>query len=208
MKKLVIIVLVMLLAVPAFALNDHSMTNQQGQIATGGRADADASARSTSSSRQMQGQGQLQGQAQGQIGEVNVSGDSEKHIMGEALYLAAPTTTAAQGQQASAVYSIFGGVNMAQTAEYQICKEKIDVATMMVKNGYLTVEEGKAEALKAYQELLDNTQAKRILWVGPKTRGVHLGNLFGMLAMDSCNEINTDNWLGTKDTITKLMKKK
>lgn len=197
-----IVVLVMLMTMPAYALlnDDHSVNSE---------SKSKAYSSSRSSAYQKQAQGQIQGQAQGQIGEVTVTGDTEaKHVMGESFALVAPNTIAAQGQQASSVYSIFGGVNLAQTAEYQICKEKIDVATLMVKNGYLTAEEGKAEALKAYQELLDNTQAKRILWIGPKTRGIHLGNLFGMLAMDSCNEINTDNWLGTKDTITKLMKKK
>jgi hypothetical protein len=147
--------------------------------------------------KQKQAQGQMQGQ--GQLGIVSptqsVGGDTQKNT---AYVLTAPNTVAGQGQQASSVYSIFGGVNMAQTAEYQICREKIDVIKNMEVCGYLSKEEALAEARDAFNQLKDNTQVKRILWIGPKTRGVHLGNAFGILAMDSCNEINTDNWMGLK----------
>ena len=152
---------------------------------------------SRSSSNQHQGQGQNQTAN----GTVSVSGDTEKHVMGEGLYLAAPNTVAGAGQQASSVYSVFGGVNMTQTQEYQVCREKIDVITSMRTAGYLTADEATAEAKAAWAQLKDNTQPKRFLWIGPKTRGVSGGNLFGIVACDGCNEFNTDNWMGLKPVI-------
>ena len=160
---------------------------------------------------QMQGQGQIaaQGQGQGQLGIVSptqstsVGGDTQKNT---AYVMTAPNTVAGAGQQAASVYSIFGGVNVAQTAEYITCREKMDVIENLKKGGYLTADEAQAEMAIAWKQFKDNTQEKRWLFIGPKTRGVNAGNIFGLFATDSCNEFNTDNWMGIKNI--KLGKKK
>lgn len=149
---------------------------------------------------QGQGQGQIAAQGQGQLGIVSpsqsVGGDTTKNT---AYVMTAPNTVAGKDQQASSIYSIFGGINVAQTAEYVVCREKMDVIENLKKGGYLSIEEAAAEMTATWKQFKDNTQEKRVLWIGPKTRGVHLGNLAGLLAMDSCNEINTDNWMGLKN---------
>ena len=191
--------------------SDSSSSSSAGNVSGLGNRAYSPEASATQGQMQGQGQGQIAAQGQGQLGIVSpsqstsVGGDTTKNT---AYVMTAPNTVAGKDQQASSIYSIFGGINVAQTAEYVVCREKMDVIENLKKGGYLSVEEAAAEMAATWKQFKDNTQEKRVLWIGPKTRGVHLGNLAGLLAMDSCNEINTDNWLGLKPIVDKAIVKK
>jgi hypothetical protein len=122
----------------------------------------------------------IQGQLQGNKQETNIGGDTEK-----TYYMAAPAQAVAKGVDQGAIYSIFGGVNLSQTEEYQVCIEKLNTIVLMKANGFLSSEDAAIEAKKAFAQLKDSSTPKRILMVGPKTRGRHLLNAFGLLANDS-----------------------
>jgi len=142
---------------------------KQGQAQGQGQAQAAIAA-------QMQGQANLQGT------NVKVDGDTTKYTNYE---MTAPDTIAQKGQSAFPGYSIFGGINLAETEEATICLEKIICISQMEKAGLLTKEEAISEAKAAFKQLKQATRPKRILSIGPKTRGRHLFNGFGILATDS-----------------------
>jgi len=135
---------------------------------------------------QQMGQGQVgindQGQGQDQFGHVEV--DDHSTYEQKVYHLAAPNTVASSGQKASSVYSIFGGLNLAQTEEAKHCMDVLNVIGEMQGAGYLTEAEAKAEAMAIFKQLKDATKSKRLLGILWKTRGHHLLNGLGLLSWD------------------------
>jgi len=154
---------------------------------------SDISNKVSNNQDQDQNQGQIQGQVangivkteQGNSQNVNIDGDTQKNYM-----LVAPAQVATKGMESAAMYSIFGGLNLSQTEEATVCQDKINVITAMMANGLLSKDEAILEAKIAFAQLKDSTKPKRILMFGPKTRGRHLLNAFGILANDSA--VNED----------------
>jgi len=225
MKKLISVIMIgmMVFSSPmAFADIDDVIGSaaESTSISHGGSADSRSNSDSRSSANAAQQQGQLQGQAQGQmqgqaaiaaqgqgqlgiVGQkstndqsVNVGGDTQKNT---AYVMTAPNTVAGDGQSAMSACSIFGGLNLADSAEYKECIEKIRVVSQMSAANLITTEVAKAEAWEAYQQMKESTQPKRVLGVLWKTRGRHIFNGFGMLSTDSA-PVNSDNLFGLKKT--------
>jgi len=175
-------------------MNDLSNRNSQGQaqgIMNSGNSQNRNSNRQGQAQGQGQGQaqGQGQGQAQGQVAaqgneqgtSVNVGGDDNDY---RAYAFAPPALNAEKGTEPLNAYSIFGGIGISNTEEYQICIETITLIAAMKKEGFLTTDEARAEALKAFAQLKDATKTKRVLGFLWKTRGRHLFNLLGLLSME------------------------
>lgn len=78
-----------------------------------------------------------------------------------------------------------GGVGLTGTEEYRQAQAKIEVTIALYQAGLLTEQEAKRDAFLAYQQMDDASCPKRLLMIGPKTRGRHLLNGFGILATDS-----------------------
>ena len=79
----------------------------------------------------------------------------------------------------------FGGIGLTGTEEYRQAQAKIEVTIALYQAGILTGQEAKRNAFLAYQQMDAASCPKRLLMIGPKTRGRHLLNGFGMLATDS-----------------------
>lgn len=79
----------------------------------------------------------------------------------------------------------FGGIGLTGTEEYRQAQAKIEVTIALYQAGILTGQEAKRNAFLAYQQMDDASCPRRLLMIGPKTRGRHLLNGFGMLATDS-----------------------
>jgi hypothetical protein len=198
MKKLIVFAIAMLLAVPVFAdfdgiNNTDNSTNQSVSQNTNftasnrseNRNDNRSSSNSISSSNQVQGQSNTVAPEQ----STTVGGDTNKNT---AYVMTAPNTVAGQGQQAASLYSIFGGINTAESSEYSVCIEKIRVISQMNASGLIDKELAKEEALEALAQLKDASKPKRVLGFLWKTRGVHLLNGCGLLATDACEDFNID----------------
>ncbi len=196
------------MASPAFALLNDESINQDQSVGVNNENDNTntgintniTSSDSTSQARQQQDQDQDQAQLQGQDqemqqGQIGIN----KQAMGQGqqaeidiqdnrettgYYLAAPSTIAASGQKASSIYSIFGGLNLAQTEEAKHCMDVLNVIGQLETAEYLTAEQARAEALKVFEQLKDATASKRLLGVLWKTRGNHLLNGLGLFAWD------------------------
>lgn len=223
MKLFFAVVLSFMLVIPAYAMFDDNSTNQdqqQGQIginrndntnlqgqSQGMISDNENTNRNNNDNENTNLQGQAQGQGQGQIAvgkvktdqanaqSVNVEGDTMKTYV-----MTAPNTVANKGQSAFSGYSIFGGINLAESEEATTCMEKIICISQMQQAGLLTQEEAVSEAKLAFQQLKDSTKPKRILGFGPTTRGRHLFNVFGILA--------TDNWISENQQEVKTIRQK
>ena len=138
MRLCIIVIAVALIASPAFGLMDYedNSINQdqqqqqgqaQGQAQGQGQgqaqiAAADADARACSNSTAIQGQAALQG---------NRQESTEKNTT---YVMTSPDTVAQDGQSAVAGYSIFGGLNIAESAEYKVCIEKIPAKGRVCKD--------------------------------------------------------------------------
>jgi len=75
---------------------------------------------------QLQGQAQGQGQIQGNLGiqkgnDVNISGDEGDDF--KAYSFTAPALSANKGVSELNAYSIFGGIGISSTEEYQVAKD-------------------------------------------------------------------------------------
>jgi len=149
-------------------INKNKNTNEQGQAQIG-------------INEQDQDQGQLQGQGQFAVGQVQVQDNSSY----EAYSFSPPGLNPTKGMNEGNIYSIFGGIGLSEDAEYAVCIEKLAVIERMAAAGYLSDEDAQEEALAAFEQLKEATQTKRILGVGPKTRGRHIFNMFGLIATDS-----------------------
>lgn len=198
MRFFVIIAISLLLTGNAYAWFDDNSTNADASASSSAVLDNDNTLigvntntnrnTNTQGQGQDQEQGQLQGQMMGQgqtmgqdqIGEVTTVVDEHN----KAYAYGAPSTVAGEGQQASSIYSIFGGVNLAQSEEAKTCMDNINVIAQLATNGFLSKEEAKQEALAQFAQLKDATKSKRLLGILWKTRGVHLLNGFGLLAWD------------------------
>ena len=143
---------------------------------------------------QQQGQGQLQGQAlfnknksgsqsgsksdatsgsksessseQSNTQKTTVEGDEVKYYSS-----AWPALSAQKGVSPLNAYSIFGGVGISQTEEYQQAIEKIKVVKVMEEEGYLTRTEAIKEAREAFLQLKDATAPQRLLGILWRTKG-------------------------------------
>ncbi len=185
------------------ALGDNTNQQQQGQVGinknkntninnndsnASSRSYASANNRNSNSQNQGQLQGQLQGQMQGQIasqGNSQSTSFSENHKQGEALYMGAPPLNAPKGTSPAQIYSLLGGIGTQETERYSVLTERVDLIVLMQKNGYLTPEEAKAEAMATLAELKEITKSKRLLGILWKTEGRHLLNGLGLLSWDS-----------------------
>ncbi len=103
---------------------------------------------------------------------------------GDNYVLHAPDTVAELGQRASSVYSLFGGVNMAQTEETKQTGDNIKLLVFMAKNKIISSDELRYEVIEQYVQLKDASRPKRLFGVLWKTRGNSIVNGFGMLSMD------------------------
>jgi len=111
-------------------------------------------------------------------GSVNVEGDTTySYTQGDIT-----PTVGADGVNFG---TPFGGIGLTGTEEYRQAQAKIEVTIALYKAGILTDQEAKRNAYLAYQQMDDASCPKRLLMLGPKTRGRHLLNGFGMLATDS-----------------------
>jgi hypothetical protein len=137
-------------------------------------------------------QGQKTDQANAQ--SVNVEGDELN-----SWAFAAPAMNAEKGTSPLNAYSIFGGIGVSETEEYSVCVEKIAVIERLMGLGFLTQEEAKIEALKAFAQMKDATKPKRFMGFLWKTRGRHLLNGLGLLA--------TDSWIDEDKTAEKKVRK-
>ena len=99
--------------------------------------------------------------------------------------MVAPSTNASLGQDASSLYSIFGGINLAGTAEYKMCMEKIMTISQMYASDLMPETVAKEEAKKAWLQLKKATRTKRLFSILWETSGQHLGNGFGAFAWGS-----------------------
>jgi len=170
--------------------NDLQNTNQQGQgqsqIGVNKNYNSDFN---TNKQAQGQGQGQMQGQGQGQgqgqfaVGAVKVQDNST--YKSKAYSFGPPGLSANKGVNEGNIYSIFGGIGLSEDAEYTVCIEKLSVIERLKAQGILTDEEAVVEGRKAYKQLLQATQPKRLLGLLWETRGRNLLNLFGFLSFDS-----------------------
>ena len=169
-------------------VNSDYNSNRQGQMQgqdqdqKQGQAQAQE-ANNTQGQSSMQGQAQDASNSQGQSNTISIDGDEVNSYS-----FAPPALNAQKGTEATNAYSIFGGVGFSQTEEYTVTIEKISVIERMEKLGYLSAEEARAEARYAFAQLKDATKPKRVLGFLWKTRGRHLGNVLGLLSMDSLVE--------------------
>jgi len=127
---------------------------------------------------------------------------SEKNNVFAPVFVA-PSLNPTKGMAESQLNSIFGGLGFSQTEEYSTCSESIKLTLEALSAGIITKEEAKEEYLAAKTQYKDATSPKRLLSIGPKTRGRHLLNGFGLLANDGCKEFNTDNWFAMKGIFIK-----
>jgi hypothetical protein len=198
MKVVLILVLMLVLAVPAYALLDDNSTlkdstNQlQGQIAEGGDANQ----------QQGQGQGQLQGQAQGQgqgqaqaaiaaqgqiqgnLGiqkgnttDVKVEGDNVKTYA-----VSYPALSGGEGVSQANAYSIMGGLGLSNTEEYKLLITQIQAIEAIQS---LDVETKAEIVADLVDKLVESNKAQRFLGMFWRTSGRNLSNLFGILSWDS-----------------------
>ncbi len=194
-KLWVLVLAVCLISLPAYALLDDNSTNQE-QVANGGSASQDQGQGQGQDQGQGQNQGQAQGQGQGQAqaavaiqgqnqgqGNEQVTNISDKDEV-NSYVMAAPNTVAHDGQSAMSAYSVFGGLNIAESDEYMLAIEIIRTLSQMQAAGLITKDEARAEALEALDQLKESTRPKRVLGFLWKTRGRHAGNLLGLISMD------------------------
>ncbi len=193
----ILIVSIVLFGTPAFGLLDDNSTNQnQGQ---GQQQGIDSDIDNSQGQQQGQGQGQAQGQGQGQDqgqaqaaisaqaqGQANLQG-TKVEVGGDKIttyIMEAPSTRAEKGQSAASGYSLFGGLNLAETEEGEKCIEVIRAVSQAEAAKLITHERAVEIANEMINQLVVTTRPKRILGVLWKTNGRHLFNLFGVLSTD------------------------
>lgn len=188
MRKLILVVMTVILAVtPAFALLDNTNAQQQGQGQAQGQGQQQgqgqaqsAVSNATSGSAAIQGQGQLGIVSQGN--NQSVGGDTTKNTVYATTW---PNLSGGVGVSQGNVYSVFGGIGVSSTEEYKVCIEKLMVIDTLVKLGYLSTDEAKAEVKEILSSLKYNTNTKRFLGIFWKTSGRNLLNGLGLLSWDS-----------------------
>lgn len=114
---------------------------------------------------------------------VDVSGDS-----GSSYSYGAPSLSPALGTEALQLHSIFGGISVSNTEDYAVQIAELNTLSDLVKAEIITASEAREAALHSIKRLHWSSRPKRLLGVGPKSRGKHLFNLFGLLATDSYRE--------------------
>ena len=160
---------------------------------------------------QGQAQGQAQGQGQGQIG-INKSSNknSNKNAQGQGQIgineavgqgnttttnlntdqettVYAPTwapTPSTQGKEESKVYSIWGGIDTNELSRDVRTDHQIKTLKLLQAENIIDAEQYANEMIEVYESLEFENNRTRFLGFLWKTKGRHLGNLFGILAMD------------------------
>jgi hypothetical protein len=186
MKKIIAIFLIVgLMPLSAYALNDHNNSQGQNQGQNQGQDQLQA---------QLQGQrqGQMQGQlalaVQGQAQKVQNQGNqgqAENNVNFEdRLQLPTHVALAAAEGTDTAQMSI-GGLTLSDTAPHVIAQTKMTIIVQALESKLIDEETAKAQVLKMLDELNVQTKPKRLVGWGPRTSGKHLFNLFGIIATDS-----------------------
>ena len=214
MRRVIMFSLVVVFALcgVAFALGDNEQDQEQSQVGINRNSNEidsrntnvndvnsrntnvnDVNNRNTNRNLNEQDQGQIQGQLQGQlqgqgqgqfaVGKVDVQDNSSYES--KAYSFSPPGLSSNKGMNEGNIYSIFGGIGLSEDSEYVVCIEKLSTIERLEKLGYISHDEAVVEARAALMQLKDSTKPKRILSFGPKTRGRHLFNLFGLIASDS-----------------------
>ena len=211
MKKLMLLLIAVfsVWATNAHALFDDESINQtQGQAQLQGQAQGQGQIANGGNSNQSQkafGGSAKQGQAQGNFGvqkgndtntSTTVKGDSNDF---NAYSFSAPSLSATEGVGEANLYSIFGGIGIANTEEYKVAIEMINTAYLMKKFGFFTDEEARDAGKYAYAKLVDAAEDKRVLGILWKTRGKHLLNLFGLAATEDLRHDNFKKPSGDDD---------
>ena len=148
-------------------------------IANGSKADADSYSKS------------LAGSASNLLSKIQANPSQSLSIGGDSTsvktyVMHAPNTVAQLGQSASSMYSIFGGVNLADSDRMTLTQQAQNGIIVALANGLITADEAKLLNGKLMGEQARLAAVKpRILGFGPTTEGKHLANLGGILAMDN-----------------------
>ncbi len=148
-------------------------------------SDADSKAYSDSDAKSYAGS---------KAGSKSSTGDvSLKHSSKDTTYANAwPATQGVVGAETVNAYSIFGGVGLSNTAEYQVCISKLSAIKSMQDSGWITTEQAKEEADKAFEQMKNATRPKRWCGIGGTTTGRNLFNGLGLLSWDSMKKEATD----------------
>jgi len=174
MKKVLLTLIICLFATSALA-----GIQGQGQIGINKQGQAQGQI-GINKQGQKQGQGQIQGNLGIQKGNTtSVTGDDY-----EAYAFTAPSLSANKGVSELNAYSIMGGIGVSNTEEWQVAFEKIVLIQNLEAMKYLDHDSAQLEALETYEQIKESTRPKRVLGFLWKTRGRHLGNLMGLIAMD------------------------
>ena len=195
MKKIlatILIVSIVLFGTPAFGLLDHNEDNSilkgatntatsgnavvKDNVVEGGAGGAGGDAEGGVA---IQGQLGLVGQTNQQGTKVEVGGDEVKTYI-----MQAPHTSAEKGQSAASAYSLFGGLNLAETEEGEKCIEVIRAVSQAEAANLITHEKAVEIANEMINQLVVTARPKRVLGILWRTNGRHLFNGFGMLATD------------------------
>ena len=183
MKKFILVVALILMTTPAFALLDTIRNNSPEQDQNQGQAQGQLQGQAQG---QLQGQAQAaiaaQGQGQGQLGVVSTSvgGDTVK----DNYALSFPNVSAAEGTNSATATYLFGSLGLSDTEMYK--KGIATIQTVLaVPEDILSKEEKKALVNQVIAKMMASIRAKRLLGVGPEQHSKNLVNLFGVLSFDS-----------------------
>lgn len=134
-------------------------------------------------------QGQLQGQAQGQIGiNKGATGNSETNVSNnEETDVIAPTwapTPSTGDKEESKIYTLWAGVDENSIARDRRVDHHIVTLDLFLAKGLITEEQYQEKMLDILARLEQQNGQKRVLGLLWKTEGRHVGNLFGLVAID------------------------
>ena len=198
MRVLVLVLAVMLLSLPAYALLDDNSTNQaqgqqQGQVGINDQEQGQLQGQG-----QAQGQGQGQGQLQGQTalggtslqaqGQASLQGNKQQADMNvegdeNTTYANAwPSLSGGEGVSQANAYSVFGGLGLSNTEQYKALITQIQAIEASRTLDEVTKEELVKELI---EKMVDSNKKKRFLGLFWETSGRNLMNLFGVLSWDS-----------------------
>lgn len=177
MKKLVLIVaaMLLLLAIPAFAVLDENNTNQnQGQLQGQGQG-------------QMQGQAAIAAQAQGQLGVVGQEAENDQNTSiggdeNKTYANAWPGLSGGEGISQANAYSIFGGLGLSSTEKYKVYITQIQA---IEASASLNDSEKQSMTSQLFAKMMDTNKKQRFLGLFWETSGRNALNLFGILSWDS-----------------------
>lgn len=100
----------------------------------------------------------------------------------------APGLAPQVGVESLQLNSVFGGIAVSNSEDYVKDMGRVGLVSKVYEQGLITKDEARNEVNQSLKRLKGSTGPKRLLGVGPVTRGKHLFNLFGLLATDSWRE--------------------